>query len=104
MYNYIFPQKQDCGMFYATKNILISVEVSMSLSAFTARVIYRPAVRGCPVDTHSRKKPRPFSRGLVFALPIFTVRAIYRPAVRGCPVDTHRQKKAPTFQSRLGLW
>ena len=43
-----------------------------ALPIFTVRAIYRPAVRGCPVDTHRQKKASTFLWRLVFALPIFT--------------------------------
>ena len=44
-----------------------------ALPIFIVRAIYRPAVRGCPVDIHRQKKAPTFrSRLLVFALPIFT--------------------------------
>ena len=46
------------------------------LPIFIVRAIYRPAVRGCPVDIHRQKKAPTFrSRLLVFALPVFTARA-----------------------------
>ena len=43
-----------------------------ALPIFTARACYRPAAASVRWTLAGRKKPRPFGRGFMFALPIFT--------------------------------
>ena len=42
-----------------------------ALPIFTARAIYRPAVRGCPVDIHRQKKAPTFQSRLCVRVTYF---------------------------------
>ena len=57
----------------AEKSPDLSVEAHVfALPAFAARAIYRPAVRGCPVDIHRQKKAPTFRSRLLYLRYLFS--------------------------------